>query len=115
MTVGGALGPLQTEARLLHEFFPAEDVVRRVEAVIRVFNVHGNRGNKNKARLKFGLRERGFDWLRDTIEEQYQDILANGGIAMPDEVPDLVGGFQPVQPPKGTGGLLPLLQPSPHI
>src|SRR6266404_1719856 len=103
MTVGGGLGPLPTEAKLLHEFIEAEDVVRRVEAVIRVFNVHGNRGNKNKARLKFVLRERGFEWLRDTIEEQYQDILANGGIAMPGEVPDLFGGFQPVQPPKGSG------------
>src|SRR5258708_36485841 len=98
MTVGGALGPLQTEARLLHEFIPAEDVVRRVEAVIRVFNVHGNRNNKNKARLKFVMRERGFEWLRDTIEEQYQDILANGGIPMPDVVPESFGGFQR-QPP----------------
>src|SRR5258707_9670870 len=77
MTVGGGLGPLPTEAKLLHEFIEADDVVRRVEAVIRVFNVHGNRGNKNKARLKFVMRERGFDWLRDTIEEQYQDILRN--------------------------------------
>src|SRR6516225_2848059 len=36
MTVAGGLGPLPTEARVLHEFFPADDVVRRVEAVIRV-------------------------------------------------------------------------------
>src|SRR6266853_5832676 len=41
--VGGGLGPLPTEAKLLHEFIEADDVVRRVEAVIRVFNVHGNR------------------------------------------------------------------------
>src|SRR5256885_12175048 len=34
---------------------------------------HGNRGNKNKARLKFVMRERGFDWLRDAIEEEYRD------------------------------------------
>jgi sulfite reductase beta subunit-like hemoprotein len=112
MTVAGGLGPLPTEARRLHEFIPAEDVVRRVEAVIRVFNVHGNRGNKNKARLKFVLRERGFDWLRDTIEEQYQDLLRNGGIAMPDEVPESFGGFQAVPPPKGTGQLLPIFQAS---
>ena len=58
MTVGGGLGPLPTEGRLLWDFFPASDVVRRVEAVIRVFNVHGNRANKNKARLKFVMRER---------------------------------------------------------
>src|SRR6185503_642941 len=93
MTVAGGLGPLPVEAKLLHEFIPAEDVVRRVEAVIRVFNVHGNRKDKNKARLKFVMRARGFDWLRDAIEEQYQEILLHGGIQMPDEVPDGFGGF----------------------
>jgi sulfite reductase beta subunit-like hemoprotein len=115
MTVAGGLGPLPTEAKVLHEFIPAEDIVRRVEAVIRVFNVHGNRGNKNKARLKFVMRERGFDWLRDTIEEQYQDILKNGGIPMPDEVPDSFGGFQPIPAPKGTGELLPLYDATPEF
>jgi len=108
MTVAGGLGPLPTEARLLHEFIPAEDVVRHVEAVIRVFNRHGNRGNKNKARLKFVLRERGFEWLRDVIAEEYQDILDNGGIPMPVEVPEGFGGFQPQPPPRGTGELLPM-------
>src|SRR5579871_11864 len=111
VTVGGGLGPLPTEAKLLDEFIPAESVVNRVEAVIRVFNVHGNRNNKNKARLKFVMRERGFDWLRDAIEEQYRDILSNGGIPMPDEVPEGFGGFQPYPPPKGTGDLLPLFEP----
>src|ERR1700722_10872307 len=110
VTVGGGLGPLPTEAKLLDEFIPAESVVNRVEAVIRVFNVHGNRNNKNKARLKFVMRERGFDWLREAIEEQYRDILANGGIPMPDEVPEGFGGFQPYPPPKGTGDLLPLFE-----
>src|SRR5580693_188002 len=110
MTVAGGLGPLPTEAKLLHEFIPADDLVRRVEAVIRIFNVHGNRKNKNKARLKFVLRERGFEWLRDTIEEEYRDIQLNGGIAIPAEVPDGFGGFQPHPPPKGTGALLPVLE-----
>ncbi|HEY1756996.1 MAG TPA: nitrite/sulfite reductase [Bryobacteraceae bacterium] len=112
MTVAGGLGPLPTEAKVLHEFVPAEDIVRRVEAVIRVFNVHGNRKDKNTARLKFIMRKRGFEWLRDTIEEQYQDILANGGIPMPVEVPASFGGFQPHPPPLGSGQLLPLYNPS---
>src|SRR5579862_8940351 len=115
MTVAGGLETLPTEARLLHEFIPAEDVVRRVEAVIRVFNVHGNRKDKNTARLKFVMRKRGFDWLRDTIEEQYQDILANGGIPMPENVPPSFGGFQPVPPPPGTGEMLPMFDPSPEF
>src|SRR6266853_327385 len=112
MTVGGGLGPLPTECRVLHEFIPAEDLVRRIEAVIRVFNVHGNRKNKNKARLKFVLRERGFEWLRDTIEEKYQEILKNGGIAMPAEVPENFGGFKALRPPLASGDLLPVWEPS---
>src|SRR5579862_7955580 len=113
MTVAGGLGPLPTEAKVLHEFIPAEDVVRRVEAVIRVFNVHGNRKDKNQARLKFVMRKRGFDWLRDAIEEQYQDILSNGGIPMPESVPESFGGFQPQPPVKGTGQMLPMYNDSP--
>ena len=112
MTVAGGLGPLPVEARLLDEFVPAERVVNRVEAVIRVFSRYGNRNNKNKARLKFVLRERGFDWLRDAIDKEYADILANGGIAMPEEVPESFGGFQPVAPPKGSGDLLPIFEKS---
>jgi len=112
MTVAGGLGPLPVEAKVLHEFIPAEDVVRHVEAVIRVFNVHGNRKDKNTARLKFVMRKRGFDWLRDTIAEQYQDIVANGGIPMPEEVPASFGGFQPQPPPRGSGQFLPMYNPA---
>ena len=112
MTIAGGLGPLPTEAKLLHEFIPAEDVVRRVEAVLRVFNVHGNRKDKNTARLKFVMRKRGFEWLRDAIEEQYQEIVQHGGIAIPDEVPENFGGFQPQPPPKGSGQFLPMYNPS---
>jgi sulfite reductase beta subunit-like hemoprotein len=111
MTVAGGLGPLPTEARVLHEFIPAEEVVRHVEAVIRVFNRHGNRNNKNKARLKFVLRERGFEWLRDAIAEEYRNILRDGGIPMPEEVPEGFGGFQPQPPPLGSGRSLPIFEP----
>src|SRR6202050_3060607 len=115
MTVAGGLGPLPTESKVLHEFIPADEVVSRVEAVIRVFNVHGNRKDKNTARLKFVMRKRGFDWLRDTIAEQYQDIVANGGIPMPENVPPSFGGFQPQPPPRGSGQFLPMFNPSPEF
>jgi len=113
--VAGGLGPLPTEPKVIWEFIEAEDVVRRAEAVIRVFNKHGNRGNKDKARLKFVLRERGFEWLRDAIEAEYADILANGGIPMPDSVPENFGGFVSTPPPKGTGELLAIFDPTPEF
>jgi sulfite reductase beta subunit-like hemoprotein len=109
MVVGGGLGPLPSEAKLLHEFVPAEDLVSHIEAVLRVFNKHGNRNNKNKARLKFVVRERGFDWVREQIAKELEEIRTEGGIATPESVPEGFGGFQSAPPPRGSGDNLPLL------
>jgi sulfite reductase beta subunit-like hemoprotein len=112
MLVGGGLGPLPVEAHVLDEFVPVEQLVSRCEAVLRLFNTHGNRKNKNKARLKFVVRERGWDWVKEEIEKNYQDILANGGIPTPESVPDGFGGFQSSPPPLGTGAELPPILPA---
>ena len=109
VVVGGGLGPLPTEAQVLDDFLPEERLVNRIEAVLRLFNAHGNRKNRNKARLKFVLRERGFEWLRETIETEYADILANGGIPTPEQVPEGFGGFSSSPRPLGNGDLLPVL------
>lgn len=109
MVIAGGLGPLPTESRLLEEFVPANLLVHKIEAVLRVFNKYGTRNNKNKARLKFVMRERGFDWLREQIDLAYQDILQNGGIPLPETVPENFGGFRSQPPPLGTGEDLPVL------
>ncbi|MGA2723942.1 MAG: nitrite/sulfite reductase [Bryobacteraceae bacterium] len=109
MVIGGGLGPLPTEAQLLDEFVPEERLLNRCEAVVRVFNQYGNRSNKNKARMKFVLRERGLAWLQEHIEKEYADILANGGIAWPARVPEGFGGYQSNPLPLGDGALLPVL------
>ena len=112
MTVGGGLGAFPVEAQLLDEFLPEERLVSRCEAVIRVFNKYGNRQNKFKARLKFVLRERGWNWLRDEIEKAYEDILNNGGIDTPEMVPEGFGGYQSYAQPLGQGALLPVVSPN---
>jgi sulfite reductase beta subunit-like hemoprotein len=111
VVIGGGLGPLPRESQLLDEFLPVENLVSRIEAVIRLFNRHGNRANKNTARLKFVLRDRGFDWVKETIEREYREILTNGGIPAPEIIPDGFGGFRVEAPPLGQGELLPVLGP----
>ena len=113
MVVGGGLGPLPSEAKLLDEFVPIERLVNKIEAVIRLFNKHGNRKNKNLARLKFVLRDRGFDWVKEEVEKEYQDILKNGGIPAPEAVPEGFGGFRSEPLKVGTGELLPVLGSAP--
>jgi sulfite reductase beta subunit-like hemoprotein len=109
MVIGGGLGPLPTEAQLLDEFVPEEHLVQKCEAVIRVFNQYGNRQNKNKARMKFVMRERGLEWLRAQVEKAFADILANGGIPTPEIVPEGFGGYQSRPQPLGSGALLPVV------
>jgi sulfite reductase beta subunit-like hemoprotein len=109
MVVGGGLGPLPMEAKLLDEFVPEERLLNRCEAVVRVFNQYGNRKNRNTARLKFVLRDRGFDWVKEQIEKEYQDILANGGIAWPERVPEGFGAYESHPQPLGDGALLPVI------
>lgn len=109
MTIAGGLGPLPMEAQLLDEFVAEERLLNRIEAVIRVFNRYGNRKNKNTARMKFLVRGRGFEWLREEIEKEYLDILANGGISWPEMVPEGFGGYQSKPQPLGSGALLPVL------
>lgn len=81
----------------------------RLEAIIRLFNKYGNRQNKNTARLKFVIKDRGWDWVKETIEAEYQDILTNGGVPVPTEVPEGFGGFVTKAPPLGSGELLPVI------
>jgi sulfite reductase beta subunit-like hemoprotein len=109
MVVGGGLGPLPVESILQDEFVPVERLVNKCEAVIRVFSKYGNRKNKNMARLKFVVRSRGAEWVKEQIEKEYQDILTNGGIPIPEEIPEGFGGFQSVPPPLGNSDLLPVL------
>jgi sulfite reductase beta subunit-like hemoprotein len=79
-----------------------------------VFSKYGNRKNKNMARLKFVVRERGFAWVKEQIEKEYQDILTGSGIPTPEVVPEGFGGFQSVPPPLGSGDLLPIVTTNGH-
>ncbi len=112
LVIGGGLGALPVEARLLDDFIPAERLIPRCEAVIRVFNRYGNRKNRNMARLKFVLRDRGIEWVKEQVEREYQDILERGGIPTPELVPEGFGGYHSEPPPLGPGALLPIVHPN---
>ena len=55
---------------------PPADLGDVVEAIITTQRDHGNRDDRNRARLKYLLEERGIDWLRDQIETRTGLTLA---------------------------------------
>jgi sulfite reductase beta subunit-like hemoprotein len=68
--VGGGLGSLPTEAAVLTDFLPEEELLPTIEAVLRVFTETGNRKNKLMARLKFVLRAKGVQEFRRLVAEK---------------------------------------------
>src|SRR6266852_3222734 len=68
--VGGGLGSLPTEAAVLADFLPEEELLPTIEAILRVFTETGNRKNKLMARLKFVLRAKGIEEFRRLVAEK---------------------------------------------
>lgn len=50
--VGGGLGRTPIIGSIIREFLPRQDLIAYLEAVLRVYNLHGRRDNKYKARIK---------------------------------------------------------------
>lgn len=50
--VGGGLGRTPIIGSVIREFLPRQDLIAYLEAVLRVYNLHGRRDNKYKARIK---------------------------------------------------------------
>lgn len=69
--VGGGLGAQPFLAQVAHEFLPAEALIPFVEASIRVFDRHGERNSRNKARMKYLISKIGLEaFLQFVAEEQ---------------------------------------------
>ena len=68
--VGGGLGSLPTEAAVLADFLPEEELLPTIDAVLRVFLETGNRKNKLLARLKYVLRAKGIEEFRRLVAEK---------------------------------------------
>ena len=46
-------------AKKIRDFLPEEDLLAYTEAILRVYNLHGRRDNKFKARIKILVHETG--------------------------------------------------------
>src|SRR4029077_15416312 len=57
-------------AQLIEDFTPEELLIPTAEAVVRIFDRHGNRKDKARARIKFVVKEWGIEKMRATILEE---------------------------------------------
>jgi sulfite reductase (ferredoxin) len=70
IVVGGGLGAQPRMADLAHEFLPEDQLIPFSEAVLRVFDRHGERNSRSKARMKFLLQKIGFEAFMELVEAE---------------------------------------------
>ncbi|HXE86439.1 MAG TPA: nitrite/sulfite reductase [Hyphomicrobiaceae bacterium] len=82
--VGGGMGRTPIIAKLIRDDLPEEDLLSYLEAILRVYNLHGRRDNIYKARIKILVDALGLEAFAAEVEEDWQRIR-DGALKLPDE------------------------------
>jgi sulfite reductase (ferredoxin) len=73
--VGGGLGSLPHQAKLMNDFVPADQMLPLAQAIGRVFGRLGEKQNRSKARMKFLIAKLGIDEFRRLVDEERGKLL----------------------------------------
>jgi sulfite reductase (NADPH) hemoprotein beta-component len=81
--VGGGQGRTPMIAKKIRDFLPEEDLLSYTTAIMRVYNLHGRRDNKYKARIKILVHETGVEELARQVEVEFTE-LKNTELKLPE-------------------------------
>ncbi|UFQ98940.1 nitrite/sulfite reductase [Pseudomonas wenzhouensis] len=91
--VGGGLGRTPIIAQTLREGLHWQDCLSYVEAILRVYNRHGRRDNKYKARIKILVKALGIDAFAAEVEREWQPIKDGPARLTEDEYQRVAASF----------------------
>lgn len=74
VAVGGGLGRTPILAKTVCEFLPKQHLLSYLEAIVRIYNLHGRRDNKYKARIKILVKAMGIEKFSALVDEEWQKI-----------------------------------------
>jgi sulfite reductase (NADPH) hemoprotein beta-component len=72
--VGGGLGRTPVIGVEICSFLATKHLLTYLEAILRVYNQHGRRDNKYKARIKILVKAMGADAFRDAVEKEWAPL-----------------------------------------
>jgi len=72
--VGGGLGRTPMVGKRIRAFLPWQDLLTYMQAILRVYNLHGRRDNKYKARIKILVKELTPEVFAQEVETEWQRI-----------------------------------------
>ena len=91
--VGGGLGRTPIIAQTLREGLHWQDCLSYVEAILRVYNRHGRRDNKYKARIKILVKALGIEAFAAEVEREWQPIKDGPARLTEDEYQRVAASF----------------------
>ena len=77
--VGGGIGPISTNAIILREFIEEDEFLYYIHAIRNVFNDHGNRKIRARARLRYVLINLGEEKFLELCNEYISNFYAEKG------------------------------------
>lgn len=88
--VGGGLGSVPHQAKILADFVAEDKILPLAQAVSRVFARHGEKQNRNRARLKFLIGKIGIEEFRRLVKEELETLPADNAHTayIADELPN---------------------------
>lgn len=72
VVVGGGLGRTPLIGRTIRTFLEKQHLLSYVEAILRVYNLHGDRSHPFRSRLKFMVRKLGIDHFRKLVDKEWR-------------------------------------------
>jgi sulfite reductase (ferredoxin) len=70
VVVGGGLGAVPHQAKVLYDFLPVEEMLPVAQAVSKVFGRLGEKKNRQHARIKFLIKKLGIEEFKRLVEEE---------------------------------------------
>lgn len=93
--VGGGLGRTPILGLQIRDGLPWQHLLSYVEAVLRVYNRHGRRDNKYKARIKILVKALGIEAFSREVEEEWQHLRDGPAQLTEDEYQRAASAFVP--------------------
>jgi len=90
--VGGGQGRTPIIAKKIRDFLPEEHLLSYATAIVRVYNLHGRRDNKYKARIKILVHETGTEEFSRQVEAEW-NALKDGVLTLPEQDIAAIGAY----------------------
>ncbi|MGO1251093.1 nitrite/sulfite reductase [Psychrobacter sp.] len=91
--VGGGLGRTPVIGKVINKFLPREHLLSYLDAILRVYNLHGRRDNKYKARIKILVDSMGGPAFAKLVNAEWEAHIKDGPLTLTDANFDKASSF----------------------